>query len=327
LGCSALARAGQQLSVASSPDQVRAALENVATQLESDPILAGLVPVDEIAQKCRETATCPDAGALVSGCRLMATSLARRASSLAAEVQQRAKAASETPSASAPSPGQAAGQPEGPRPVAADGTPAQVPPTSRSPVAEPASLEVGAPVGSRPVAGSTPTLAPVTRSSPSSSGGGEDAARVAPVGAALEPVAPPRPSGQRFRVAGRDVVVDGRTNRMWLAVPLPGMKHAAAKSAVTRLGSAGHRDWRLPTLAELDELLGEGGLQALRNLGVLPGAAAPRLWSSDLRSRFFGLLKSVGVVSAATGEASRCSPGDASVRTLAVRIATAASSL
>jgi hypothetical protein len=262
LGCSALARAGQQLSVASSPDQVRAALENVATQLESDPFLAGLVPVDEIAQKCRETATCPDAGALVSGCRLMATSLARRASSLAAEVQQRAKAASEAPAVPAPSTVQSAGQPEGPRPVAAES----------------------------------------------------------------EPVAPRRPSGQRFTVAGRDVLVDGRTSRMWLAVPLPGMKHAAAKSAVSRLGSAGHRDWRLPTLAELDELLGEGGLQALCSLGVLPGAAAPRLWSSDLRSRFFGLLKTVGVVSAATGETSRCSPGDTSVRTLAVR-ATAASSL
>jgi hypothetical protein len=106
---------------------------------------------------------------------------------------------------------------------------------------------------------------------------------------------------------------------MWLAAPLPGMKHAEATAAVAQLGAEGHRDWRLPTLAELQELLGAGGLQSLHGLGVLPGLASSRLWSSDLRSRFFGLLKSVGVVSATTGQASRCSPGDASVQTLAVR--------
>jgi hypothetical protein len=261
--------------VASSPDQIRSALENVASQLEADPNLAGLLPVDEIAQKCRQTAICPDDTALVSGCRLMATSLARRASSLAAEVQQRAR---ETPG-----PG--------------------ITPPAPSPAPVPAATQPGLPRESRPSA------KPV---------------EVNPVPAAenptvSKPAAAARPAGERFTRASNETILDGRTRRVWLATPLPAMKHAAAASAVRQLASGGHRDWRLPTPDELAEVLGEGGLQALRALGVLPGTAAPRLWTSDLRSRFFGLLKSVGVVSGATGQASRCSPGDPAVHTLAVR--------
>jgi len=289
LGCSALARAGQQLSVASSSDQVRAALQNVAAELEADPNLSGLIPVDEIARKCRETARCPDDGALLSGCRLMATSLARRASSLAAEVQQRAKAPQETPAAATADPAQAAAQPDRPQPVKATAAPEPTPLAAMPAHAEPSPPESPAP---------TP---------------------LSPARAEPETPARRRAGSQRFSQPEKDVVVDSRTNRMWLSVPLPAMRHNAALVAVTQLVTAGHRDWRLPTLGELQEVLGEGGLQALRGLGVLPGVAGPQLWSSDLRSRFFGLLKSVGVVSAATGATSRCSVGDASVRTLAVR--------
>lgn len=289
LGCSALARAGQQLSVASLPAQVRAALDKVAAELESDPNLSGLLPVDEIARKCRETARCPDDGALLSGCRLMATSLARRASSLAAEVQQRAKAPQDPPAAATADPAQATDQPDRPQPVKATASPEPIPPAVSSMPAEPI-----------PPESPTPTSLPPARAEP-------------------ETPARRRAVSQRFSQPEKDVVVDSRTNRMWLSVPLPAMRHNDAMAAVTRLVAAGHRDWRLPTLGELQEVMGEGGLQALRGLGVLPGVAGPRLWSSDLRSRFFGLLKSVGVVSAATGATSRCSPGDASVCTLAVR--------
>ena len=308
LGCSALARAGQQLSVASSPAEVRAALESVATQLESDPNLAGLLPVNELAQKCRETATCPDDGALVSGCRLMATSLARRATSLAAEVQQRSRTAAQPPAAATPHPARAPSQPDRHRVVAADPIPASAAPSPGAPVVSEGPATPAVP--SRATSGSSP---PPPRPVPG------PRTAVDPARAETAPEVPVRPSSQRFSRAGLDAVTDARTNRMWLAAPLPGMKHAEATAAVAQLGAEGHRDWRLPTLAELQELLGAGGLQSLHGLGVLPGLASSRLWSSDVRSRFFGLLKSVGVVSATTGQASRCSPGDASVQALAVR--------
>jgi hypothetical protein len=93
LACSALARAGQQLSTASTSDQARAALRQVAAQLEEDRNLANLIAVEEIARKCRETAGSPDDAPLLPACRQLATTLARRASSLAAEVQQRSAAA------------------------------------------------------------------------------------------------------------------------------------------------------------------------------------------------------------------------------------------
>lgn len=45
---------------------------------------------------------------------------------------------------------------------------------------------------------------------------------------------------------------DAKTDRTWLAAPLPGeYKHAAALKACGELDLLGHKDWRAPTIEEL----------------------------------------------------------------------------
>jgi hypothetical protein len=106
---------------------------------------------------------------------------------------------------------------------------------------------------------------------------------------------------------------------MWFTEPLPPMKYRAAAARVAGSEHGGHRDWRLPSSQELLDLFSAGGSQALRDLQILPGPARTSLWTSELRSRFFGLLKTVAVVQATTGLLCRRSPGDASVQALPIR--------
>jgi hypothetical protein len=297
LACSALARAGQQLSVASSAQQARSALLQVATQLETDRNLATLIPVEEITRKCRDTASSTDEAPLVAACRQLATTLARRASSLAAEVQQK--------TTHKPAPAAAALTPVTAPPVepAAPVTP-PVPPTAAAPVALPTPA---------------PTPAPVPTAKPRL-----DPARLRQISVATNPaeqeaVATALEAGKRFAVVGDATLIDTRTNRMWLAHPTAAGRYSDAVAAVSRLDVGGYRDWRLPSPDDLRQVLGDGGSNALRALGVLTGANSPLLWSSDLRSKFFGFVKKVTVANSGTGELTLESASSTRVQTLAIR--------
>jgi len=287
LGCSALARAGQQLSTANTTEQARAALAQVADQLESDQNLAQLIPATELSQRCREAAGGSEASVLLAACRQMATSLARRASSLAAEVHQKAVSA---PAAAPPAPTAV----EVPVPVQE-----AVPETSGVPVVPPAAAAVPpAPVvEAERVRRLTIVENPAEREA---------------VEAALE-------VGTRFaRVRGM-TLVDTETNRMWQAQLSNGMAHAVAMEAVRGSETGGYHDWRLPTVEEMRALLAQGGLQGLRSLGVLPAMSAPLLWTSAVRSRFFGFKKEGAVFHSGSGEMAYRALSDSAVRVLAVR--------
>ena len=288
LACSALARAGQQLSTASSADQARNALLQVATQLETDGNLSTLIPVEEITRKCRETASSADETPLVAACRQLATTLARRASSLAAELQQKVVAAHAEPTPSPVPPPSPV-----PAPPVAPAIPAHLQPTPQ-PAEAPAPKPRVDPARIREL-----TIAATTEE--------REAVRVA-----LE-------TGSRFAPVGDALLIDTRANRMWLSYLLPATRYADVLAALPRLDIGGYGDWRLPSPDEFRRIIDGGGFQALRSMGVLPAVNAPLLWSSDFRSRFFGLRKSVCVANGDTGELIREPASSTRVQVLAVR--------
>lgn len=307
LGCSALARAGQALSTTSSPEQARKVLLDVAAQLESDRNLGELVPVDEIATQCRQTSESEDAAAVLAACRRLATGLARRASSLAAEVQQKA-GASQTKDTAAPGalPQTAAAQTE-PVPPA---TPVDVPQRPEStPLPQESVAAAAAPELPAAAPSSKPQIDPARLAKISIARNGPEREAV---GAAIE-------AGRRFARVQGVTVIDTQTNLMWLSRPLEGMPHKLAAAAILSLDSGGYRDWRLPTAHELEALLAGNGQQALRSLGVLPAMSAPLLRTGEIHSRFLGWKKEVVVVNSGSGESLRRPLSDAGVPTLAVR--------
>jgi hypothetical protein len=125
--------------------------------------------------------------------------------------------------------------------------------------------------------------------------------------------------GKRFARVQGVAVVDTETNRMWQAQLSNGMPHAPAAESVRVLETGGYRDWRLPSAEELQALLAQNGLQGLRDLGVLPAMSAPFLWTSAVRSRFFGFKKEAAVFHSGTGEMVYRPLRDSAVRVLAVR--------
>jgi hypothetical protein len=288
--------------------------------LETDRNLAQLIPIAEISLKCREAAAGSDASVLLAACRQMATSLARRASSMAAEVQKKPVPAA-APLAGVPlaaPPGGAAtrapvvaqevpGLPAEPvLPLAASAGPV-APPTPGS--SEEAALAQAGASGLVPEAPSTSRFdAERIKHLTVLASAAEREASIA----ALE-------SGRRFAWVEGATVIDTETNRMWQAQLLNGLTHTLAVEAARRMETGGYCDWRLPTSEELQALLSGSGLEALRGLGVFPGTPAPYLWTSTVRSRFLGFRKDAAVFHSATGELSYRRLSDSSVGTLAVR--------
>jgi hypothetical protein len=309
LACSALARAGQALSTTTSPEQTRKVLVDVAAQLESDRNLGELIPVDEITLQCRELAKTTDEAGLLAACRRIATSLARRASSLAAEVQQKAAVGSAGAFASSAR----SSQPDDG--VEAGGRTADIP--AKSPPPPEAAVVSQAP--EEPAAAAAAAPGPAVPPKPPI-----EPTRVAQVSIAAseaerEAVAAALEVGRRFARVQGITVIDVEGNRMWLARPQPGMTHAAAVEAVDRLDTAGYRDWRLPSASELRVLFeGQGG-EVLRSLGILPAMSSPLLRTDEVQARFLGLMKKVVVFDTGTGTLLRRRLKDATVQTLAVR--------
>jgi hypothetical protein len=226
----------------------------------------------------------------------MATSLARRASSLAAEVQQRATVPTSAPEPAAPAPVPVSSSPEAEQP--------EIPIREEAPEA-PAVPEVTA---------APPPVSPAHQ---------ERLSRLTVVRgtAEYEAVQNALVAGQRFAQIQGVLVVDTEANRMWQAQLMSVMTHAAAVEKARELGTGGYRDWRLPTVEELHALFAQNGLEGLRSLGVLPAMSAPFLWTSKVRSRFFGFRKEGAVFHSGTGELTYRKMKDSSVRMLAVRSA------
>lgn len=93
-------------------------------------------------------------------------------------------------------------------------------------------------------------------------------------------------SQQRFTQTHGGVltVIDATTGLEWIAKPLSGeMNHQAAIDACAALDFAGHKDWRLPTRAELLTIV-----DITRHEPVIDTAAFPELpkrgwfWTADL---------------------------------------------
>ena len=93
LSCSALARAGQVLSMVTDPAKANEALQQAATILESDAKASRLAPIEAAAVECQSAVGAGAEGERVAACRKLATKLARLASSLATEVQEQSRKA------------------------------------------------------------------------------------------------------------------------------------------------------------------------------------------------------------------------------------------
>lgn len=321
LGCSALARAGQILSTANAPAQARAALRQVADQLASDRNLSALIATDDIAKKCREAADGEDAAATITACRQVATQLARRASSLAAEIQQKPAGATAARPAPAPMPVSTVSSPP-PPPAAATVLPAPPQPIPTPAPAPAAAPEIVPPTERTPAPRPTPKPAPqqpaatpIQRVDPAL------VQRVTIARSTLErqAVAAALEAGRRFAVVSNGTLIDIRTNRMWTAHLSQGVTHPEALRLAASCDTGGNSGWRLPQADELRELLSENGLQALRAVGSLPAAGAALLWSGEVRSRFFGFLKDALAAQSGTGDLTRQSLKNNAVQALFVR--------
>jgi outer membrane biosynthesis protein TonB len=293
-------------------------LRQVAEQISKDPFLNGLIATDEVASQCRSTAESVPDDRIVAASRQVATQLARRASSLAAGIQQKSAPGAPTPTGTVSAP-QAAVPPP---PQAPAPTPATIPVPCPSPAKEPPAKQLPAkePAAKVP-ARETPT--PVTPPKPAAAPPKPDVSRLARITAAVsdserEAVAVALKQDRRFAVVAEGVFIDLRHNRMWCRLSdRPGRQPEAARLA-TACQCEGYTDWRLPQPGEVQALLGASGSVELQTLSLVPSGLT-HLWTSSTRSRFFGLLKDATAVPLAGGLPEQRSFGAAGVGALATR--------
>jgi hypothetical protein len=253
-------------------------------------------------------------------CRQLAAQLARSSGRLATEIQQQgARAAAKVPAPAGPTPAPAVpsapaaapAPPSPPAPVAPKETkPAPAPPTPSRPAPKPAST-------SRPAAPKpAPTQSPVPQELVQRTTIARSEEEKRAVAGALQ-------EGRRFALIGNGGLIDIETNLMWTAQPGPAGPHRAAQVSIEQSRACGVTGWRLPSPAELAGLLAGGGRKALDSLRVIPArtpAGAPcRVWTGEVRSKWFGLKKEVAVTDLASGTTSWASPQDPSVAAVAVR--------
>jgi len=111
--------------------------------------------------------------------------------------------------------------------------------------------------------------------------------------------------GKRFAVIGNGTIIDTKTNRMWVARPGPATPFSGAQSYAQNLRLASYADWRLPTPAELEQLVAEGGSYAARSLGMFTpeqGGNVDWLWTSRSRRRFWFFGREATCLSLRTGQ-------------------------
>lgn len=322
-GCSALARAGQMLSTVSEPSKGRQTLQQVAQLMEADPRLSDVLATAEIAQKCRTAADATDDPQVLTVCRQIATSLARTASSLATEIQQPTgtppRTELRTPPKSQPIPSPEPPQSPAPAPTPPQPRPAR--PPSPAPSHTPPSPT--APTATTPTPPPAPAIPQPTAPKAATSAVAIDRVTIARTVAEKEAVIRALQDGKRLAPLDNGTLIDTRHNRMWTSRLVAARNHAAARRFAGQCRTGQHADWRLPHPAELRDLLADSGRESLRSLGLFQpqggGDPAEMLWSSEVKSKFFGLVKQAAACQISTGSTVLLKPSSPNVHVILVR--------
>jgi predicted phage tail protein len=255
LSCSALARAGQVLSMVTDPAKTDEALRQATAILESDAKASRLPQMEAVVAECQSALSAVAMTERVAECRKLATRMARLASTLATEVQEQTRKAGKVeakPAAAAP------GAPV----IAPTVAPATAAKTEKRP--------------SRPKVDITPIRVAAT------------AEERAAVTAALE-------TGERFADVKNGTLVDTRLNLMWSAKIGPAVVHRAAVAYATSCRLGGYADWRLPRPDELQHFLTGGGRDLPAMFRIESGSSAVALWTSETSRRFLFLRQATAV--------------------------------
>jgi hypothetical protein len=325
LSCSALARAGQVLSMVTDPGKAEEALRQAASILESDAKASRLPQMEAVALECQSAFAAVGAGERVATCRKLATKLARLASTLATEVQEQSRKAGKVaarpaePATVTPAPAPAretVPQPTvtaTPKPVPS--APAPVPPAAPAkPVSQPSPTPAPAPVPA-------PVAKPAPEKRPAKPKVDLTPIRVAASAEERAAVTATLEAGQRFANVKNGTLIDTRMNLMWASKVAPAMPHRSAQSHATGCRLGGYADWRLPRPEELQHFLTGGG----RELGAAmfqgeSGGTAVALWTAET-SRKFLFIRQATAVQVRSGAAQTISASLADVHVLVVRSA------
>ena len=145
---------------------------------------------------------------------------------------------------------------------------------------------------------------------------------VARTAAEKSAVTPALREGKRFAVVGNGTIIDTKANRMWAARLGPATSFRGAQSHAQKLRLANYADWRLPTPEELQQLVAEGGGNAVHALGMFTperGDSVDWLWTSRSRRRFWIFGREATCLSLRTGQLGPQKAGASRVAALAVR--------
>jgi hypothetical protein len=302
----ALARASQLLCTVTQPGQARDALQQAVGLLDGNGRFAEIPAVKELAERCRVTAQTGAEGQLVAACRQLGVTLARQMTALTQEIQQQAKAPARPAVPAAPA---APVAKEAPKPVAEVTKPVEAPKLAEKPVpAEKA----------KPVEKAKP--APKPQVTP----GLVERITVARTAAEKSAVTLALRDGKRFAVIGNGTIIDTKANRMWAARLGPATSFRGAQSHAQNLRLANYADWRLPAPEELQQLVAEGGVNAVHALGMFTperGDSVDWLWTSRSRKRFWIFGLEAVCLSLRTGRLSHQKAGAAGAAPLLVRSA------
>jgi hypothetical protein len=285
LSCSALARAGQILSTVTDPGRAADALGQATRILEDDARSSSSPQIIEAVSECRDAVESAADVDAIAQCRRLATQLARRASSLATEVQQQSKKGVVSAAARTVPPVRAPSVPA--VPVSAPPAPRESP--RRDIVREPDPGRISVAVTAEEKA------------------------------AVLEAMK----SSARFAVVGNGTVIDLKTNLAWLASGGPAGTYSQARDYVATRREGGHGDWRLPRPDEVQQLLSGGGAAWARSNGMLrsggSNAEAAMVWTQESKWRWLRFRREVTVIQLSTGAIALCAAGRRDVGLFGVR--------
>ena len=316
LSCSALARAGQVLSMVTDPAKTNEALQQAAAILESDAKVSRLPQMESVARECQSVVGAGAEGERVAVCRKLATKLARLASSLATEVQEQsrkagkveAKPAVPTPTTPLPAPA----RDPAPQPTVT-ATPKLVPaapaPVSPAAPAKPAPTPAPTPIPAvKAVPGKRPAKPKVDITAIRMAASAEEQAAVT---TALE-------AGQRFAGVRNGTLIDTQMDLMWAAKVGPAGTHSSAEGYASQCRLGGYADWRLPRPEELRHFLAGGGRDLGPTMFGSGAAAAAALWTSATSRRWF-FIRQATVVKVGTASVDVVSAGRGDIQVLVVR--------